>query len=240
MILMIGSFLLSSLMSTAHADPLYQGLPEQLPGDFPSSPELIEFQQEPSTVTSPLGMRITFNSEILGTPARLKEVFLEKFAASIPHNTHIQILKDSQARDVWTYPVGTRVAHWIQYNSRSRGTFEFRMSEKIANGNWASGSYSPRYGAEPDAPLFLNRYTGSPSFSIQLTRLSDGREGSLSLNRINNQSCQLCHYSLSPSTYQFQKKEDAGPCGFGPMNSNIARGWATQFQRQNGDKPFAQ
>ena len=238
MILMIIPLLFTSWIASAHADPLYSGLPDSLPAEVLTDPAFIEFQQAPNSSGSPLGSRITFEGELIGTPEKRRDLFLEKFIATLPLHTHILVSQDSRSRDVWNYPVGTRVAHWIRFKSTGQETFELRLSEKLAGGNWAMGSYSPRVGAAGDSPLFLNRYLGTPEFSIQITRASDQLEGELHLNRINNQSCQACHFVQSGSQYQFQHREEAGPCGFGPMNPNIAGDWANRYRQSRGESPF--
>ncbi len=238
MILMIIPQLFAFWVAFAYADPLYSGLPDPLPDVVLTDSASLEFQQDSRSFGSPIGSRITFEGELVGTPEKRKDLFLEKFIATIPLHTHIRVSQDSRSREVWNYPVGTRVAHWIRFNSTGQETFELRMSEKLASGNWAMGSYSPRRGAALDSPLFLNRYIGTPDFSIQITRDSDQLDGELHLNRINNQTCQACHFVQSGSQYQFLHREEAGPCGFGPMNPNIVGDWASRYRQMRGESPF--
>lgn len=221
----------------ARAGALSDGLPRQLPATFPQGTDWVDFEQTGDTFRAPIGLNIQFDGQTFGNALEARALFRERFVASLPNQARIEISRDEQAREIWNYPVGTRVAHWITYDSDALRTFELRLSEKLANSTWAMGSYSPMSDAD-NATLGLNHYSGTADFSTRFTRAGTTQEGELTMRRVPLTSCRNCHAGASLSAYQFVRATDAGICGFGPANAGIRQNWAARFEQARGYAPF--
>lgn len=213
--------------------PQWQGLPDELPMDYISQVRMLEFTQTSSTVHAPFGLEISFNQKPIPNSDRgtLGLVFAEYFFAVLPKAKQIQILNRND-RTVWDYPTGSQIVHLILFRTSPLQVFEMRMEQKLANGQWAFGIYSP-----VGNRLVLNKYTGLRPESYQI-QLVSGERVEISLKHLNLLSCRNCHLATSPSSYQYPSVDFAGPCGFGPANPGIVGDWAKRYTQVHGESPF--
>jgi hypothetical protein len=242
-ILVIKSTLGLTLVPSSHAAPpaLSAGLPLQIPADWVEREALVPFTQEPDGAQAPLGVRILVNGKPVLDRSQLAELFEEDFQASLPKNTSILVTLNSDGKEVWHYPVGTRLAHRVRWNSPHKPIYELRIAERLASGAWALGVYAP---SEPSAEvqpstLQLSQYSGTQPLKVRFESAQTRKPLEVSLERIPLHSCRNCHNATSSSAYQFERPEDAGPCGFGPGNRAIRGAWAQRWAAQTGLPAFS-
>ncbi len=245
---------------SARAGELSDGLPERLPYQALEKPELLPFLQEATGPVAPFGAQVQVGGKTLTHAQARALLFSEEFAASIPPGTQVQVSKNSDGLEVWNYPTGTRVEHRIRWKTSDAPVFELRVIEKLPNGRWAFGMYTPEENAppsnsssnsgsgtlpqpltpkKPDHDLVLNRYSGTPSQSFKLKPVGQADEIQVNIRKLPLQHCQHCHFMHSPSGHQYETEDDAGPCGFAPANSeNIRKGWAESWLKKFGASPL--
>ena len=213
-------------------------LPERI--SFASLREegFLPFPADVNAAGSPLGNSMLLNDEVRCDRACQDRIFREERLAYIPAGAHITVTIDSEDRENWDYPVGTTVAHPIWFRTAGRAQlFELRYVRKVGPDDWRFGMYAPPKSDPYSDTLELKNYEGSESraYSLDLQQLGATR---LSLKGIPLGSCQLCHFSLSTSAYQYASDEQAGPCGFGPANPGLRAAWTASYQKLRGYDPF--
>lgn len=246
----------------ARAGELSDGLPERLPYQALEKPELLPFLQDSTGPVAPFGAQVQVGGKTLTHAQARALLFSEEFAASIPPGTQVQVSKNSDGLEVWNYPTGTRVEHRIRWKASDAPVFELRVIEKLPNGRWAFGMYTPEEEApqssstpapgaptapkdspltpkKPDHDLVLNRYSGTPSQAFKLKPVGQPAEIQVNIRKLPLQHCQHCHFMHSPSGHQYETEDDAGPCGFAPANGeNVRKGWAESWLKKFGTSPL--
>lgn len=228
-----------SFVASAFAGGLFDGLPQDIATDYPESNGFVAF-----------GAFENLHAPLLSRPKldggdrsfSMADVFEEHFFAKLPEGQRIVVSKNAEGQDVWTYPQGTQVIHKILLRSEPRRIFELRILWQRPDGTWAYGLYAPKLkdGHEDDAiRLHLLKVSSGP---VQIDADVKGYSASGPVRvtgaRINIQSCQRCHYMISPGRYQYPNHDAAGPCGFVPSNPSI-NDWATRYRIAHGYWPFA-
>lgn len=253
---------LFSLTVPAHAGELSDGLPERLASPALEKPELLPFLQDATGPVAPFGAQVQVDGKTITHAQARALLFSEEFAASIPPGTQIQVSKNSDGLEVWNYPTGARVEHRIRWKTSDAPFFELRVIEKLPNGRWAFGMYTPENEVPqsrssdalrvPSAPqgsplvprktdhdLVLNRYSGTPAQAFKLKPVGQPAEIQVNIRKLPLQHCQHCHFMHSPSGHQYEKEDDAGPCGFAPANGdNIRKGWVQSWVKKFGASPL--
>jgi hypothetical protein len=226
--------------SWAKSAPLYAGLPETLSAEIFADESLIPFESVNETIRAPVGTHIEIDGQSI--PASdfkaLTRYFSRELFAKIPRESKIRISRDSRLGEIWDYPVGTLLVDRIQLRSRPPRDFEVRMISKLPSGRWAFGTYLPE-SPETQGRYRLAKYSGFAPYRTHF-RNQEGSESLLKLGRINLNSCQACHFSVSPSKSQYQGISEAGPCAFGPANPLVTSDWASRYLKQHGVEPFIQ
>jgi hypothetical protein len=206
--------------------PLYEGLPERLPGDYLSQKGFLAFDRDPDHGSAPLFSLLLINGE-----RKRGGIFTEKLWVRIPEGSRITS-RMSSGVDVWNYPVGTESMHEIRFDTERSEPFELRTVRLLADGHWAFGSYRPEGGA-------YVLYTAVPPIQerVELKLRGEDRPSAVEFKRINIRSCQACHH-MNAVKEQFSTRERTGPCAFVSWNSTILEGWARQFEKKMGYFPI--
>lgn len=213
--------------------PLHQGLQKYLPLNQILRPTDPYIPFDPGQVAFPAPL--LFKPELDGKPideAYFRErMAVERFYASVPRGKTIRVLRSTEGKTVWEYPVGMEVVHLITLRTRPETYFEFRTVRKLPNGRWAYGLYTPEILPNGQKALVLNTYTG---LKADVVRIPGQRQQQHELRflRINLASCQNCHARTSPSG-------PVGPCAFAPHNPSLETDWAKRFQARTGSWPFS-
>jgi hypothetical protein len=240
--------------ASARAGELSDGLPERLPYQALEKPELLPFLQDSTGPVAPFGAQVQVDGKTITHAQARALLFSEDFAASIPPGTQVQVSKNADGLEVWNYPTGTRVEHRIRWKASDAPVFELRVIEKLPNGRWAFGMYTPEEDApasnsgalpkpltpkKPDHDLVLNRYSGTPGQAFKLRPIGQPAEIQVNIRKLPLQHCQHCHFMHSPSGHQYETEDDTGPCGFAPANGeNIRKGWAESWLKKFGASPL--
>jgi hypothetical protein len=206
--------------------PLYEGLPERLPGDYLSQKGFLPFEGDPDHGFAPLVSMLLINGE-----RKRGGIFTEKLWVRIPEGARITS-RMSSGVDVWNYPVGTESMHEIRFDTDASEPFELRTVRLLADGRWAFGSYRSEGGA-------WVLYTAVPPVqeSLELKLRGTDAPSKLEFKRINIRSCQACHH-MNAVKEQFSTRERTGPCAFVSWNSTILEGWARLFEKKMGYFPI--
>jgi hypothetical protein len=209
------------------SDPQSRGLAEELPTDTVEADGYVPYEGIPSQV-GPVS-----NGPPRFTPSDVTrdEVFAEDRAARLPDGARIERHWDCLGREIWEYPVGTRVVHrFFLKTIPSESLFEMRVVEKLPDGRWAFGVYEWR-----GDRLQLRHVMSHDVFDLDLL----GGRVRAEMDRLHPESCRICHYNHSSQSYQFEDPEHAGPCEFGPGNPLILTHWAVGYAARYGYWPFA-
>lgn len=223
------------LPQVSRGEPLYNGLPTELPADV--TQDWISFEAPMGGIRVPLGFDFIVNGAPVPTQDRasLERIFSEEHLAWLPASNRIGRDADASGREVWDYPVGTRVAHAVRLKSPDptiKGPlFELRWVEKQRDGRWSFGLYASR----KDSPARLELQTEDAAETL---RFRTPQNDDVSMRRIKIQSCRACHFMNSASAYQYETQEQAGPCGFVPSNHANVRSWAERMRQGQGFQPF--
>jgi hypothetical protein len=227
-------FAISSHTSVLAVPPLATGMAENLPASFITLRRFVAFDQAPNIARAPLAVEIFFNDQPVKIADRETQsiVFDEFFMATLPSHSPIKVGKNPQDWPTWDYPVGTQVIHLITFKTNPVQIFEMRMEQKLPDGHWAFGIYTPS-----PTGFSLNHYAGFRSEAFNLS-LASGQMMNVRLAHLNLDSCRNCHYGTSPSRYQFPSSEYMGPCGFGPANLGLYQKWGASYQNARGEPGF--
>jgi len=209
------------------SDPQSLGLAEELPTDSVEADGYVSYDGIPGQA-GPVS-----NGPPRFTPADVTrdEVFAEDRAARLPEGARIERHWDCMGRELWEYPVGTRVVHrFFLKTVPTESLFEMRVVEKLADGRWAFGVYELR-----GDRLRLRHVMSHDVFDLDLL----GGRVRAEMDRLHPESCRICHYNHSSQSYQYEDPEHAGPCEFGPKNASVLTRWAASWAAQHGYWPFA-
>ncbi len=207
-------------------DPLYTGLPDTIPRDMPEREGFVRFAHIDGDVP-PIGGRIRFSVPGL----KLMDVFEDESWARLPDGQ--SVARDTSGpREIWDYPVGTRVMHRLLLKSDPRRLFELRLVQKLPDGKWAFGLYREEPGA---ANLPLHR-DGMPPLSFEVE--IKGQLVRVDMFRLSPASCRTCHFRMGHGGYQSPAVDHAGPCGFSPPNPRLLTDWARDYRARHGHEPF--
>lgn len=237
-------------------------LPSHIPSDFISAGGFLPIRDVPEAearrirapkpyTPAPIATHFVFNGVSVGTRDHETqlEVFEETSFAKIPTGTKILSTKDRQNREIWEYPVGAAVVDLIRFRDERKTIFELRIVQKMPNGKWVFGSYSP----DANRQLRLNTYPEWPDDSFSVTLSEGPRKGiktHVDLKRIRLSACQACHFVNTLADYQYEQSkpsgeldfqksiEATGPCGFVPTNPYVRSEWAPLFEKTYGVSPF--
>jgi hypothetical protein len=221
------------LSAVAHAQ-----LPDTLDPQALELLDTVEFQADPRTLVSPIGVRMTINDKPALSREALEEAFDESYFARVPAGQTIRVSQNTEGRDVWDMPAGTQTFHRINLRKEGSPVFEIRSALKLSDGTWDLGIYAQE--ASSHTPVLRKqRYGGMPALALEYTSTKTGRELKIQMNRVPLTNCKMCHFNNSPSRYQFTTPEDAGPCGFGPAHPTLARDWATEYEKRVGHSPLS-
>ena len=208
-------------------DPIYAGLPGELARDYPEREGFVRFEHIAGDVP-PIGGRVRFSDPEL----KLTDVFDDESWARLPDGQ--KILRDTSGpREIWDYPVGTRVVHRILLKSDPRKLFELRLAQKLPDGKWGFGLYR-----EEDGPANLPLHRdGMPplSFDVKIK----AKVVRVDMFRLSPASCRNCHFRMGHGGYQSPDVDHVGPCGFSPPNPRLLTDWADAYQGRYGYAPFA-
>lgn len=247
--------------------------PESLPSTFlPDSglvplqeitPEIgeaqLNLQGRKHYVLPPIGFAMTVGErEIapLDYPTQDK-FFAQTTYAGMPKGEKIQISFahfGKVIREVWDYPIGTLLVHRIDFKTTPPSIYELRLVWLDRNRQWHFSTYSPKeFGSSKPQDFLRNSYgRDHPPIEVNavFSEWNPQKASRLSMKRINLASCQACHYSTSPSAYQYQvAKPDGsidvaasiartGPCGFTPNNPWAFWTWGRDYHAKHGIFPF--
>ncbi len=224
--LIVGSFIFFAAISALGQ------LPDQLSARYLLDQAFFPFQEVPGAMTPYFSsLSIDGNPVSMGS-SQVSQIFKDSTQAHIPEGTLILKSTDSSGREVWNYPIGTEVAHEINFNDINNTLFELRLVRKISATMWDFGTYSP----SSSSTLQRNYYSGNASFSTTL-QMNSGSSSFIELRRISLSSCKDCHFHESSATYQYPSLEETGPCGFAPNNYGV-QSWINQYQSRYGHSPF--
>src|SRR5262249_33858381 len=115
-------------------EPQSFGLAEELPTDALEADGYVAYDGIPGQ-TGPVS-----NGRPRLTPADVtrEDVFAEDHAARLPEGARIERHWDCLGRELWEYPVRTRVVHrFFLKTVPTESLFEMRVVEKLADGRWA-------------------------------------------------------------------------------------------------------
>lgn len=208
-------------------DPLWKGLPPEIARDYPESEGFVRFTHVDGDV-APFGGRIKISPPDL----KVTDVFEDESFARLPDGATIR--RDASGpREIWDYPVGTRVLHRFYFKTEPRTLFELRLVQKLPDGKWAFGIYTAD-GAGERLPLHRE---GSPALAYEV--LIRGRQVHVDMLRMSPSSCRACHFHMGHGGYQYPDQERVGPCGFSPPNPHLLTDWARDYRARHGAEPFA-
>lgn len=220
-----------ALAETENRTPAWKGLPPFLSTEL--EPGFMEYSGIPTDGDGAPDTPLSEEAVPLPEGFLLKDVFTSDHWVRIPPSSVIFTHKDRQDRTIWNYPVGTELIHRIFLNEREPKLFEVRMIKKITDRKWAFALYAK------DGEGKLRRHEdGSPDLQFKVQTLKGSVP--IQMKRLHPESCRHCHWMdiTSPSAFQFESPDEAGPCGFGPTNEHLKKEWAPKYQSKQGYWPF--
>ncbi|MBI4345583.1 MAG: hypothetical protein HY553_01930 [Elusimicrobia bacterium] len=212
-------------MLSDFSERISDGLPPELPAHY-GVEDFLDFERIEG-LRRPVASQITFDGA-RPDPARLDAVLRDEHGILLPPGGRIRRLSPDTPDESWEYPAGTRLTHRFYWADTASTVFELRLIERRADGRWAFGSYL----RTADGKLRLLQRQETAAFALEL----EGRAVQVALTRLPPESCRRCHAAASPNRYR--DVERAGPCGFGPANAALLRGWADRFRAARGYEPF--
>ena len=227
------------LPNPGFARPLAAELPQALTADYPETQGFVQYARDEQGRRTPLLGRLRINSG--QAHYSIDDVFEEQFFAFLPTQSHIAVSKNEDGQEVWSYPPQTKVLHRVWLRTEPRRIFEMRIDWLRADGSWAFGLYAPklRDGGEEDPVNLQLLRIGGQAVQLDAAVVGSGETGLVRITgeRINPESCQACHFVISPGRHQYENRDSAGPCGFVPGNPALAA-WAESYERRYGYVPF--
>jgi hypothetical protein len=228
-------FLLSLLFlfSLQALAELSDGMKETLSLDHLKENYFLEFHNYRAMPRAPIAARVVINEEPVRSFEELLKVFSEEVMAHIPEGQTIKASRNNMNKEVWRYPVGTQVVHYLTFNDKDSTVFEFRMMERVNDKRWAFGVY---HKDEQEGNFKLQHYKGllPKEYSFEGR---DGKDYNLKLNHIPLHVCQNCHNRTTSAPHQYNNIEDVGPCEFTPNNPKVKKDWVNKFIKERGYSP---
>jgi hypothetical protein len=215
----------------APQDPLYKGLPEDITRDYPEKEGFVLFEDIPN-VDPPVGGGLHISDPSM----TLNDVFDDESFADLPDGAVIK-RNAVGAKEIWDYPVGTRVMHKLFFKTTPPRLFELRLVKKMPDGKWSFGIYRADDGRGAVSDALPLHKTGTPALFYDL--IINGKPVRVDLFRLSPGSCRMCHWMMGHGSYQFPDQEHVGPCAFVPANDNLLGKWAKAFQAKKGWFPFS-
>ncbi len=225
------------LAAGARAEPLFTGLPETLPERFVEEAGFVDFKTMPGEPHAPLGFSFAFNGKPLppGDQASLKRVFSETFHAAIPRGSRILASRDENGKLGWDYPAGAQAIHLIRWKDALETIFELRLIQKLIDGRWAFGVYTPQTGAP--GTLRLRKAEAAERETIPV-QLKEGARIDVSFQRLDISSCRRCHFMTHSASRAYPSESAAGPCQVVADNPDSAE-WIRRYLQRHGESPVS-
>ncbi|MBT7610906.1 MAG: hypothetical protein HN576_14185 [Bacteriovoracaceae bacterium] len=211
---------------------LSDGMKEILSLDHLKENYFLEFHNFRTMPRAPIAARVIINEEPARSFEDLLKVFTEKVLAHIPDGQTITATRNNMNKEVWRYPIGTQVIHYLTFNDEYDSVFEFRMMERVSDTRWAFGIYH-----KEENKFKLQHYKGLLPKEYSFVG-KDGKDYSLKLNHIPLHVCQNCHNRTTSAPHQYNNLEDVGPCEFTPNNPKVKYDWVKKFTQERGYSPI--
>lgn len=208
------------------------GMTKTLPGDHLEQTNYIEFHNFRDKPRAPIAAAIKIDGQPVRSIQEIFHYFSEEVGAWLPEGKVIKSSTDSEGREVWSYPIGTRVIHYLTLNDAEKTSFELRMMERVEEGRWAFGVYHLKEGE-----FKLQDYKGLLAKEFELDH-REGKKYKVSLKHIPLHVCQNCHSNTTSAPYQYNSRQDVGPCEFTPANPKVQTDWVKKFLKVRGYNPI--
>ncbi|TNF01372.1 MAG: hypothetical protein EP326_04430 [Deltaproteobacteria bacterium] len=209
-----------------------EGMSKTLPADHLEKNHYLEFENFRDSPRAPIAAAIKIDGQPVRSIQEIFRYFSEIVGAWLPEGKTIKSKTDSEGREVWNYPIGTRVIHFLTLNDKEKTPFELRMMERVEEGRWAFGVYHLKEGEYK-----LQNYNGLLQKEFELNH-ENGKVYNVSLKHIPLQVCQNCHSNTTSAPYQYSSRQDVGPCEFTPANPKVKNDWVKKFLDERGYHPI--
>ncbi|MBI3553044.1 MAG: hypothetical protein HY077_11065 [Elusimicrobia bacterium] len=221
----VGAFLDSAPRFRAK-EPIRTGLPAEIAATLKEDGGYLDF---PGVEGAPIWGDDVRLAGLAPTDEEMEQVLADDHGIRLPPGRRIKRFKPGTPREFWDYPVGTRLLHRFLLRTAPPTLTEIRLIEKQPSGRWAYGVYLP----QKNGRLRLMKAQEAVTLKVAWR----GKKVALTMNRLNPESCRMCHQMHTPVN-DYPEEDTAGPCGFGPGNKKLGA-WAKDFQAKKGYSPFA-
>ncbi len=225
------AFLFALAIFNSASAQISEGMTKTLPADHLEKTHYLEFENFRDRPRAPVAAGIKINGQPVRSIEEIFHYFSEIVGAWLPEGQTIKSSTDTEGREVWSYPIGTRVIHYLTLNDKEKTPFELRMIERVKEGRWAFGVYHLK-----NNEFQLQNYQGLLNKDFELDH-TDGNSYQVSLKHIPLQVCQNCHRNTTSAPYQYRSNQDVGPCEFTPANPKVKNEWVKKFLTERGYHP---
>jgi uncharacterized protein YlaI len=209
-----------------------RGMTKVLPADHIERAHYIEFENFRDKPRAPVAARIRIDGNPVRSINEIFHYFSEIVGATLPQGKTISSSQNAEGKEVWHYPLGTRVIHLLTFNDKNNTPFELRMMERVEEGRWAFGVYHLK-----NNEYQLQDYQGLLAREFEMNH-RDGKTYQVKLKHIPLHVCQNCHSNTTSAPWQYTSRQDVGPCEFTPANPKVQNEWVKKFLEERGYNPI--